>query len=251
MKTIVVLIALISSCSLSQAQNASPEDTVSNPDDITTLSYYHDTLFPRRKVVRGEEWTDYNCVYIEQNRDSKYYNWLTSFAFDEFDSMLLESYDIELVPSADRFPSNKTSGLPKTWIPVYSFNDEFYTYKPSDFGNAGSRILTDSLFIKWYMDGLMPMQITSQGPIQGTDQYVFELEMEGAYQELLIIQPYDKERQIYLFQYKSRNNAEYQLYIPSDNAKDFDMVVNTGNHKAREYRFDEFDIESYLGIPKK
>lgn len=234
-----------------QPQDTLPKDTVSDPDNITTLSLYHDTLFLRREVERSEEWTDYNYVFIDTNPDSKYYSWLTSFEFDEYDSMSMEAHGMNPVPGADVLLANEKSGLPKTWIPLYALNDQYYIYKPSDFGFAGRRILTDSQFIKWYMDGPMPFKILLHTTSE-IEWHSFELEVHDGVKETLNIHLLDEARQIYVFENPDESDRyRYRLYIPTDRARDYDIIVNTGNQKAREYDFDEIDFEKLLGTSKQ
>ncbi len=213
-------------------------DTVSDPNNITTLSLYHDTLFLRREVDTLESgWVDYNYVYIEKDRTSKFYSWLTSFQFHEFNIRSLESYGITGVTSSADFNENTQSGLPKNWIPLYQLNGEYYIYKPSDFGNAGRRILTDSLFIKWYMDGPMPFKIISQQ--QNADTHKFDLEVYDDTVEKLRIHLIDKKRQIYWFENPDEEKpSRKRLYIPAERAYEYELIVNTGNYKAREVMFD-------------
>ena len=175
---------------------------------------------------------------------------LTSFDFDEYDKGSLENYGTN-VDRADDLKANSASGLPKKWIPLYSLNDKYYIYKPSDFGNAGRRILSDSVFIKWYMDGPMPFQILSH-MTSDTASHSFELEVYDGQKETLNIQLIDETRQIYVFEFPNEiERYRYRLFIPADRATDFDLVVNTGNHKAWEYDFDSIDFELLLSKDKQ
>jgi len=222
-------------------------DTVTNPDSITTLSLYHDTLFLRRTVNEYDHYTSYNYVYIDTNRSSKYYDWLTSFQFSEFNIRSLEAYGVTGVNSSDDLKENRISDLPKNWLPLYSLDSEHYIYKPSDFGNAGRRILSDSSFIKWYMDGPMPHSILSYTRKE-LEWHRFELELYDGVTETLIIYPLYEARQIYVFEFPNEDERyRYRLYIPASRARDFDIVVNTGNEKAWEYDFDLIDFEKLIG----
>lgn len=221
-------------------------DTVYNPNNITTLSLYHDTLFLKRTVNTRGNYTSYNYVYIDTNRSSKYYNWLTSFEFDEYDIQTLQAYGLNHVSCADDLKNNKMSGLPKNWLPVYSFNGEYYLYKPSDFGNAGKRIISEDYFIYWYMDGPMPNEIIAAKSKQNNRNVLILKDLED-YPLELYIHCVDEQKQLYVFEYpQGHDSSEFYLFTPAENAKSFDLVVNTGNEKAWEYNFDTIDFASLL-----
>ncbi|MDB2657029.1 hypothetical protein N9Y60_03120 [Crocinitomicaceae bacterium] len=223
-------------------------DTVSDPNNITTLSLYHDTLFLRRTVNTSENYTSHNYVYIDTNRSSKYYSWLTSFEFSESNIQSLETYGVNDVKCADDLKKNEFSGLAKNWLPVYSFNGQYYLYKPSDFGNAGRRIISDNYFIFWYMDGPMPLEILAAKPQVKNRNVLVYMTLEN-YPKQCLIHCVDDKRQLYVFEYtQGENKRNYYLYTPAENAQSFDMIVNTGNEKAWEYNFDPINFEKLLGI---
>lgn len=228
------------------AQGSIPADTLFDPNNIQSPTWYNDTLFLRRTVKKYDnEFTSYNFVYVDTNRNSKYYDWLTSFAFSEYDIRSLESYNIENITSSKDLEAHAISGLPLNWLPLCSFQGDYVVYKPSDFGNAGRRILTKDYFIFWYMDGPMPFEIRNSRV--EVNSISIELNDPGENPSILSIHCIDEKRQIYVFENPSNpERSRFQLYIPAERAKDFDIVVNTGNEKAWEYEFDLVDFKTLL-----
>lgn len=222
------------------------QDSTFDPNNIQSPTIYNDTLFLRRNVNKQDDYTSYNYVYLDTNRSAPYYHWLTSFEFSDYDVKSLKSYGVENLSCADDILPNSISGLPKNWLPLYSLNGEYVVYTPSDFGNAGRRILSEDYFIYWYMDGPMPFKIMATKKIS-IEPITLVIKNFDGYPEQIFIHCIDEQRQIYVFEKPSNSEKyRYQFYIPAERAKDFDMVVNTGNEKAWEYEFDTVDFESLI-----
>lgn len=205
-----------------------------------------DTTFLKRNVTAD----CYHAIYVETNRKSHYYKWLTNFVFDDDDSLgYLSNYDYFKKRNANSYTQRGKTGLNRDWIPVYQYNDVFYLYAPSDWGNAGKRIINDSAFVYWYMDGPMPMSIKSVSKT-GSGNHQIELddlhEISGS--SVLTIYEVDSKTHLSIFEYQfGSDEPRYQLYIPKESASQFDIIVNhCENRKQLEYDFEDIDFDQLI-----
>jgi hypothetical protein len=99
-----------------------------------------DTDFITREVTKE----NYCAAYIEHNRQSKLYD-ILDFKMDRYES---NDYNEEYKSLKKRHPHNlkiyDLAGLPKEWIPLYKYKGKYYIYYPSDWGDLGRRVITDS-----------------------------------------------------------------------------------------------------------
>lgn len=49
--------------------------------------------------------------------------------------------------------SKLSKALPRRWCALYLYNDHYYIYAPSDWGNNRRILLNDTTLIGYYMDG--------------------------------------------------------------------------------------------------
>jgi hypothetical protein len=204
-----------------------------------------DTAFIYREVN-----TDYyHAIYIDTTRKSKFYDRLTEFEFDNND---LQSYRDNYQYVKGKLPNSyqrQKVDIAEHWIPVYQHKSRYYLYAPSDWGNAGRRVINDSAFVYWYMDGPLPRPISNFRKISKT-KYKLEIEVFNKSQKKreLTIYTMDPETQLSVFEFSDEpEQYRYQLYIPKENAKFFDMIVNyCDNQKQSEFVFDKIDFEKLI-----
>jgi hypothetical protein len=211
-----------------------------------------DTIFISRE--KGKDY--YHKVYIEQNRQSPFYKELTDFKMDKFE---LDEYEENCRELKKRFPAPlkkfNLQGLPKEWIPLYKYKGKYYVYYPSEEGNEGRRIITDSTMVYWFMDGPRPEPFLNAKRIQ---ENIWYLSINSYFKNMtafknrpdakLIIHIIDPKNKIAVWEDKSQPVDErYELYIPKEYAGNFDMVVNYClQSKTGEFQFDTIDYAALL-----
>ncbi len=176
-KQLFILILILSSCSDKQTSNIStelvnediPESSIRvETDTLPETIIDNDTIFIKREITKDF----YHAVYIDTTRASKYYDWLTDFEFDKYDLQAYKgNYKYVKEKNPETFKKVNSTEISENWIPVYSYNDHYYLYAPSDWGNAGRRIINDSAFVYWYMDGPLPVPLTSVRKKEGQTHF--------------------------------------------------------------------------------
>ncbi len=217
-------------------------DTSQEKEKIeTAIPPNNDTIFIVRELTKDM----YHAIYIEKQKNTQRFKWLTNFSFDNNDSegyKYGKEYQKEKHPKAYKTKVN-TFYLPKNWVPLHQYENQFYTYAPSDWGNTGQRILNDLEFIQMYMDGPNPNPIESTKKIN-SHHFEFTLFNEN----ILRVYLYDSKRQIYIFEIDGGSyGSDYRFYTPATNAGKFDMIVNyCETQKQMEYRFEEVNFEALI-----
>ena len=233
----------IDSRSLNSSKDT-PEETVI--DTALALEYKPgDTVFLHREITEDY----YHAIYIDTTRQSKFYNRLTDFEFDKSDLQLYQgNYQYVKGKLPNSFKPGKVD-VPEHWIPVFHYKSNYYLYAPADWGNAGRRLINDSAFVYWYMDGPSPVPISNFKKLS-ENQYVLEIEPFNSSEkkQQLKIYTIDSETQLSVFEFSDEpEQHRYQLYIPKENAKYFDMIVNyCDNQKQLEFKFDRIEFDKLI-----
>ena len=255
-KQLFILLLVLSSCSGKQTENVSTDSAIDErqepsirveTDTLSETRKLNDTIFIKREVTKDF----YHAIYIDPARESKYYDWLTDFEFDKYDLQAYAgNYKYVKEKNPEAFKKVNTPEISKNWIPVYSYKNNYYLYAPSDWGNAGRRIINDSAFVYWYMDGPLPVPLTSAKKV-GHGKVILEmmeLFNEKPSSEKLTIHQIDSKTGLSVFEFTNESEMyKYRLYVPIENAKQFDMIVNhCDNQKQREFKFDPIDFEELI-----
>jgi hypothetical protein len=228
--------------------NTIPSETMNDTPYVIELkdTVLNDTTFIHRKITNEF----YHAIYIDTSQNSKDYNWITNFDFRESESETYNNYYSSHKKEHNDDRSLKKSNLLGGWLPVYQYKEKYYLYAPSEGGAIGRRIINDSAFVYWYMDGPLPLSLTSikkKGKghyILKMDDFVFEKEKK----ETLEIYQIDPKTRLSVFFFPEEiERYRYQLYVPKENAHYFDMVVNYCNsQKQLELEFDKIDFQALL-----
>jgi len=211
-----------------------------------TMTAKVDTNF----ILKEKTGDYYHIVFIERNRKSEYYNRLMDFSMSEFG---LQDYKGNLTGLKKRYPKHlkkyNLPGLPKEWIPLYAYKGKYYVYIPMEAGELGRKIITDSTLIYWFMDGRYPERIQS---FKKTGKNVWNFQIHSPYIDQknvqIIIHIIDPINQIAIWENTGyHGNGRYELYIPKNKAKNFDVIVNECKQgKLGEFNFDSVDYRSLL-----
>lgn len=205
-------------------------------NDLTKVEIKNDTVFIVKERVRG----DYHAVFVDTNRHSEFRNRLVNFKVPKF---YIDSYSrsLQLMKSSCLSPVKPSSNynLPNNLLPINTYKSSWYLYAPSDWGNAGRRILTDSTFVIWQMDGMFPYPIISR---KQTTANIIELKIAycdrpNGGQETILIHLDKVDKGIFKFEFPERlDNDRFEWYTSVENEKYFDLIVNySKNTKWVEY----------------
>jgi hypothetical protein len=204
-----------------------------------------DTTFISRDTSGGI----YRAVYIENNKKSTYYDWLTNFKFDSSDSLSYnESIKALFKESPPKFSKTKLdSYLSRQWCGLNSYKDKFYLYAPSDWGNNSNLIITDTTIIKYFMDGPYAYIIDS---FKAIDANTFEFSVHSVYRTTtkMSIHIVDWKNQIAIFDNPAEGDEyRYSLMVGSSKARQFPIIVNyCKDEQQMEFNFDKPDFKKLL-----
>lgn len=255
-KQLFILILVLYSCSNREdsgistelAKQECTELTVRDKNDISSEAAVNDdTIFIKRELTKDF----YHAIYLDTTRDSEYYDRLTDFEFNKYDLQTYsEHYRYVKENKPKTFEKVNLTKIPENWIPVYSYKGDYYLYSPSDWGSAGRRIINDSTFVYWYMDGPFPVPLVDVSEVE-YGKIVLEMMklFNGkSFNEKLIIHQIDSKTGLSVFEFAEESESnKYQLYLPVESARKFDMVINyCDNQKQLEFDFDKIDFEELI-----
>lgn len=197
-----------------------------------------DTVFLRRSPEAGY----YEAVFIDPAASSAARRTLMNFEFRE-------TYKADFENGIKTFPENykkkKTLGLPEKWLPLCLYNNEYFLYAPSDWGNAGRRMILPEAYVVWNMEGPTPFYWHA---IRQTGKRQYELRYQGYNDARKInIHILDPKTQRAVFEYVDGAGTYYQLYTPVSQANQYRIIVNySPSRKAIEYDFQDPDWKQLL-----
>ena len=190
---------------------------------------------------------DYHIIFIDNNKNSKFYDKISQFNFQHFDN---ESYKY----STDYLKENKLTltkakpVIPLTnWVTLKQYKGEFYAYKPSDFLFHFRQSVNDTTFIDWTGEGPEANKIIEQKKI-GNKTYEFKLTGIAHQVRTLIIHIIDLEKGIAVFeQTTDGTDKRYYLMIAAEKIKSVPIIVNyCPTQKQLELEFDKPDFKTLL-----
>lgn len=215
----------------------------------------NDTTFFLKEYDK-EEGKQYlnTIIYIEPDKKSIYYKEIAQPIF-------LHSGDVQYDLDAwkrhrqekQKTPLSKIdlSGLPTDWIPLHLYQNHYYVFKPCEVDVPLRRCLTDSTLayysMEYYFNAIQKLEKKSKS------LYYIELESqkEGCLSPTQIyIHIIDNRKKVSIWEYRKENKSEYELMIPTESAKYFDMIVcSSPIHKffyEELLKFDEIDFKTLL-----
>ena len=117
-----------------------------------------------------------HSIFIDNSKRSKFYDNISDFHFGKFDN---DSYKYSLKYLKDkglRLTKNNIFDIPKKWIILKYYKNNFYTYHPSDFYSHFKVSITDTAFIDYGGEGPMANKIISYKKI---NQNTFSFSLKG------------------------------------------------------------------------
>jgi len=205
----------------------------------------NDTLFVSRDTSHGI----YRAVFLEHNTQSEYYNRLTNFTFDNYDSL---SYLESITHLFDKKPATfrkvkLPAAFPRKWCALHTYKNNFYLYAPSDWGNNWNLMFNDSTIVQYFMDGPYAYAIDSFATV---DERTFEFSVLCAYRTITSITVHilDWKKQIAIFDNHSEGDEyRYSLMVGASKAREFPILVNyCQDQKQVEFKFDSTNYRELL-----
>lgn len=199
-------------------------------------------------VFLYQEKTAYSrqAIYIDPSNTSKRYEQMSMFNLTDYDRELFDlSYKLLTNNKPDVFRKVALQGLPTQWMPLYPYKQKFYLYAPCEWGYLGQRILSDSALIAKYSDGATPYPLESIEKVK-PNKYQLKLVENGdeRYKDCMI-HVLDTVSFLSLWEYLNVDGqARYQLYIPKESMKKYQIIVNQCNEETDEFSFDEMNYDS-------
>ena len=159
-----------------------------------------DTVFLRRSLDAGI----YQAVFIDPAENSAARRTLMNFEFRQSDQ---EAYEADIKAFPPNYKQQKTLGLPEKWLPLYQYQNEYFLYAPSDWGNAGRRLIRREAYVVWDMEGPTPFYWHA---IRQTDKHRYELRYQGYNAERkIILHILDPKTQLAVFEYQVEPGSRY------------------------------------------
>lgn len=204
-----------------------------------------DTAF----ILRNATPYSYHAIYIDSAVHSNRYQAMLDFSFQTHDSALFQLMHQQITAqNPHAFQSHKLFGLPTHWLPLYPYQSKLYLYSPCEWGYLAQRILSDSAYIAKYNDGAVPYPLSN---IQQLTKRKYLLSTTGAIQGLgnqIYIHVLDTTTFLSLWEFPTplaSGETYYQLYIPSQHVKKYDIIVNDcRTEKEDEFYFDQINYDS-------
>lgn len=206
-----------------------------------------DTTF----LLRELKGSVYHAVFIEHNKNSEGRKRLTDFTV-RTEYGLSTSKQQHKATKVKKFD---LGALPREWLPLYQYRNKYYLYAPSDWGNTGRRVFTDSTLVQWYLDGPYPYLLTKFKKTK-TNQFRISTRDPHNNQDVVIkpeeieIIMIDPRKGLAVWKYNSAGSSEvrYRLMVSKKHSSDFELVVNyCKSQKHTEYDgFEDIDFEALL-----
>lgn len=197
-------------------------------------------------------------IYVEPDKNSIHYNNIAQPIFTPSYHPEQGQYDLDAWRryrhEKQMPPLSKVDllDLPTDWIPLHSYQKHYYVFTPCEVDKPFRRCLTDSTLayycMEFYFNAIQKLEKKSKS------LYYIELEAQGEESRPESTQIYihiiDSQKKVSVWETRKENKSKYELMIPIEAAKDFDMIVcYCPIHKFFDeniFKFDEIDFKTLL-----
>lgn len=187
-----------------------------------------DTIF----LVKEKIDTDVHKVFIEPNKNSIIYKYISDFS---------------KFPRTSKVSILSTLNIPERWVPIYKYKKKYYLYYPSDLCTNYLIQITQKQ-VSFNGCELSSFKINSRIKLIKENNYKLEYE-DASIKKNIIFEIYyiDKKRGVAVFKYTRNNSISYQLMVNAAKIKQFPIIVNTCKQcKANEFSFDEINYKKLI-----
>lgn len=208
----------------------------------------NDTLF----FVREINGSYYQCVFLDTNKNSRFYSSVSDFTFNRFDrdtynSTLSYLYSQKLHPA-----KQDLTNIPREWVMLQRYKGRMYVYSPADYYSHYKVKITDSLWIDWTGEGPEATYIRKfTKPTASSYQFTLQSQMFPPRE--ILIRYIDEEKGIALFETKQYNSAgkmkeiSYCLMADAKKMRQIPLLVNyCAISKGDELEFDKIDYAEII-----
>ena len=232
-----------------------------------------DTIFlVNERII---EWNDQGdtsvlrfAVYIEPNKSLEYYDRIGDFGFGKYyDYYVITDADSNYIVINNRFydynytyededdfkevfitlkKKKISKTLPTKWIPLYSYNNEYYLYAPCEWIIPKYNITDTLLMYYGWMDGIYGFSYDTI--VQKSDEHYVIQGIKGFHNTEINIHIIDKKKGIAVFKF---DDYKPHLYVDAEKIKNFPLIVCDCNEKYKEYEFPDIDLKKLIRDNKK
>jgi len=210
-----------------------------------------DTIFISREFdTSANNYISYHAVYIEKNRNSRFYRRRLDFNMDWDDSSLYVDNLRDLKKHFKSFRKPRAEGLPKQWLPLNLYKGKYYIYFPSEWGEEDSKVLTDSTLVVTTIEGPWPQAILSLNKLNKSTWALktYSPAWSDHAARRITIHIINPQSKMAVWEYMDETgDNRYELCIPLAYAEHYDMVVNyCMQNRTGEFLFDSIDYKRLL-----
>ncbi|MDR3227020.1 MAG: hypothetical protein LBT56_05055 [Prevotellaceae bacterium] len=207
-------------------------DTTFLINERIILSYKDET------TGENQRYTERRAVYIDSNKDSEYYDKI--FDFRENDG-----YIEYLDEKKKSLPEN----LPKKWIPLYQYNNEYYLYAPCQWIISKYNITDTVILYYGWMEGIYGLRYDTI--IQkSNDWFTIQEVKRFHYNTEINIYIIDREKGIAVFEYNDKLYEPF-LVVSAETARQFPIIVYMCDSLEPEYEFSKPNFDELTAKFKK
>jgi hypothetical protein len=188
-----------------------------------------------------------HTIFVDNSIKSKFYNHISNFEFDKFDN---DSYAYSLAYLKDnnlKLTKKNISDLPKKWIILKYYKNNFYTYYPSDFYSHFKVSISDTALIDYGGEGPMANKILSYKKV---DNMTFSFVLTGVERPKrnLTIHIIDNQKGVAIFEELFDDKDKlYYLMVDATKITQLPIIVNyCKSQKQMEFEFDVPDYNKLL-----
>lgn len=205
-----------------------------------------DTTFILRETVNGA----YHAIFIDSNKNSKYYNRIAAFGLNRSDSDL---YSASVKYLNEKYPGKfkKVSfELPRQWVPLHYYKGKYYLYSPNDYMSNYLAGISDTTYIDYTGEGPVANRINSVTQVD-SNTYEFSVTAWTQPDRKITIHILDKETGLAVFDdanaVMDNTSHGYSVMVPVENIRQFSIIVNYSTQKFMEFDgFTEPDYDELL-----
>ncbi|MBK9284771.1 MAG: hypothetical protein IPM51_10725 [Sphingobacteriaceae bacterium] len=189
-----------------------------------------------------------NKVFVDPNKNSKKYSYLTDFSYDKayFAETVKSLKDtVKKTPKANKLPL-----LPKKWLPLQLYKGQYYAYYPCDGINDYKVLITDEYICQTDAMGMYAAEFNS---LKMVDELTYINSEKNYYWDEynLTINIIDKPKGIAIFTSKRSkdNSLHHRLMVDATKIKSFPLIINfCPGGKEWEFIFDTPDYVNLLDL---
>ena len=213
--------------------------------------------------INGDTFISRNAIYIEPDKSSNYHrNAICDYGLgknyyitDAIDGGYYTNIDNHFYKEGgdekgfytlkEVFPILKKKktpqNLPRKWIPLYPYNNEYYLYRPCEFIIQRYNITDTLLMYYGWMDGIYGFSYDTI--VQKSKNHYQIKRIKDFHNRKINIYIIDREKGIAVFEF---DNYKPRLYVDAEKVGYFPVIVHYCNGKEDNYEFSDIDLKKLI-----